>query len=118
MVLCISYCDFIQVENTQESKQEWHYMPAIGNFPYLLFTFSYFSFFQFQCLLSTTYFCRIWRREYSNMLRKPISNIFISLLGFKIYFRFVSFLQNGQQIVDEPMGEDDINQQTVSKRWL
>ncbi|NWX26696.1 KS6A3 kinase, partial [Notiomystis cincta] len=24
----------------------------------------------------------------------------------------VSFLQNGQQIVDEPMGEDDINQQT------
>lgn len=30
----------------------------------------------------------------------------------------VCFLQNGQQIVDEPMGEDDINPQTVSKRWL
>lgn len=52
------------------------------------------------------------------MLGKPISSIFISVLGFKIYFCFVFFLQNGQQIVDEPMGEDDINQQTVSKRWL
>jgi len=30
----------------------------------------------------------------------------------------VCFLQNGQQIVDEPMGEDDINPQTVSKSWL
>uniref|UniRef100_U3JNM2 Ribosomal protein S6 kinase n=1 Tax=Ficedula albicollis TaxID=59894 RepID=U3JNM2_FICAL len=38
--------------------------------------------------------------------------MFISVLGFSIYFHFVSFLQNGQQIVDEPMGEDDINQQT------
>lgn len=35
-----------------------------------------------------------------------------------LFLLSVSFLQNGQQIVDEPMGEDDINQQTVSKRCL
>lgn len=29
-----------------------------------------------------------------------------------------SSTENGQQIVDEPMGEDDINPQAVSKRWL
>lgn len=82
-------------------------MPAIYS---LLCLLSMFGVFFIEYGEENTWSCRV-------AFHKSISAIYLFLYLDSAFLVIccVCFLQNGQQIVDEPMGEDDINAQTVSK---